>query len=136
MKQPLLGGDGWDSAELWAFGGAALNGSYMTNHYAADDPSPINRQFVINYRARYSTPPDALAALGYDAVGVLAEALKRAGTTDGPALRNAIAQTRSFPGVTGTITLDSDRDAIKPAVIVRLQNGKFAYHGLIQPAVR
>jgi branched-chain amino acid transport system substrate-binding protein len=134
LRQPLLGGDGWDSPLLWTAGGAALNGSYMTNHYVVDDPSEANRQFVIDYRARYSTSPDSLAALGYDAIGVLAAALKRAGTTVGPDLRNAIAQTRNFRGVTGNITIDGNGNAVKPAVIVRLQNGKFAYYGLVQPA--
>ena len=136
LRQPLLGGDGWESDQLWQLGGLSLNGSYITSHYAADDPSTVVRQFVVDYKARYATLPDSLAALGYDAMGVLAEALRRSGTTDGPALRDAVAQTRDFKGVTGIITLDSDRNATKPAVILRLQNGKFVYNGTVQPRKR
>jgi branched-chain amino acid transport system substrate-binding protein len=133
MKQPFLGGDGWDAPELWKLGGKALNNSYMSNHFSSDDPSPSVLSFVAGYTNRYGSASDALAALGYDAMMLLADALQRAGTTDGPKLRDAIAETRSFPGVTGPISINAERDAVKPAVILRLFDGKFLYRETVYP---
>ncbi len=134
IKQTLLGGDGWDAPPLWEIGGKALNNSYISNHYSADDPSPAVRRFVASYTEKYpKSEPDALAALGYDAMMVLADALRRAGTTEGSKLREAIAQTTNFPGVTGPITINDKRSATKPAIIVKLLDGKFVYHETIWP---
>ena len=133
IKQPLLGGDGWDAPQLWEFGGKALNNSYMTNHFSSDDPSQAVLTFAAGYENRYDSRPDALAALGYDAMMLLADALSRAGTTDGPALRDAIAQTANFQGVTGPITFDAGRNAVKPVIVQRLLDGKFVYHETIYP---
>lgn len=133
IKAPLLGGDGWDAPQLWQLGGAALNGDYISNHYSVDDPSPAIRKFVADYKGRYNILPDALAALGYDSMKVLADAIKRAGTTENEKLRNAIAQTKNFPGVTGQISIDSDRNAVKPAVVLKLQDSKFVYETTIYP---
>jgi branched-chain amino acid transport system substrate-binding protein len=121
LDMPILGSDGWVSSSLGEIGGAALNDTYLSGHYHADDPSPAIQGFLAAYRARYGDEePDVGAALGYDAVKVLADAIARAGSTEGPRLRDALAATRDFPGVTGTITMDARRDPIKSAVIVRL----------------
>jgi branched-chain amino acid transport system substrate-binding protein len=134
IKAPLLGGDGWDAPQLWQLGGAALNGDYISNHYSVDDPSPAIRKFVADYQGRYSILPDALAALGYDSMKVLADAIGRAsGSTESVKLRDAIAATKNFPGVTGLITLDGDRNAVKPAVVLKLQDSKFVYETTIYP---
>ena len=133
IKAPLLGGDGWDSPQLWQLGGAALNGDYISNHYSVDDPSPAIQKFVADYKARFNILPDALAALGYDSMRVLADAIKRAGGTDSAKLRDAIAQTKNFAGVTGSITIDKDRNAVKPAVVLKLQDQKFVYDTTIYP---
>lgn len=133
IKVPMLGGDGWDAVQLWELGGDALNGNYISNHYSVDDPSPAIQKFVADYQGRYSKRPDALAALGYDAMKVLADAIKRSGTTEGPKLRDAIAQTQNFPGVTGTISLDAQRNAVKSAVVLKLQDQKFVYQETIHP---
>ena len=133
IKAPLLGGDGWDAPQLWELGGDALNDSYISNHYSVDDPSPAIKKFVADYRARYNVVPDALAALGYDAMKVLADAIRRAGTTDRQKLRDAIAQTNDFAGVTGLITINSERNAVKPAVVLRLENSRFVYETTIYP---
>jgi branched-chain amino acid transport system substrate-binding protein len=133
IQQPLLGGDGWDAPQLWELGGDSLNGSYMSNHYSVEDPSPAIQKFVTEFRGRYSVVPDALAALGYDAMRVLADALKRAGTAEGPKLRDAIAATKDFAGVTGVITINAERNAVKPAVVLKLQDGKYVYQETINP---
>lgn len=133
IKAPLLGGDGWDAPQLWQLGGASLNGNYISNHYSVDDPSPAIQKFVADYKGRYAILPDALAALGYDSMKVLADAIKRAGTTENTKLREAIAQTKNFPGVTGQITIDQDRNAVKPAVVLKLQDSKFVYETTISP---
>jgi len=133
IKAPLLGGDGWDSPQLWQLGGAALNGDYISNHYSVDDPMPAVQKFVSEYKARYNILPDALAALGYDSMRVLADAITRAGSTDSAKLRDAIAATKNFPGITGTITIDKDRNSVKSAVVLKLQDGKFVYDTTIYP---
>lgn len=133
IKAPMLGGDGWDSTQLWDLGGDALNGDFISNHYSVDDPSPAIQKFVTDYKARYGNVPDALAALGYDSMKVLADAIKRAGTTAEPQLRDAIAATKNFAGVTGVITIDEQRNATKPAVILKLQDGKYIYQETIYP---
>lgn len=134
LTVPLLGADGWDAPELWDLGGDTLNGSYISNHYSADDPSETIQKFAHAYRQRNGNlTPDAHAALAYDALRFLAEAIQKAGTTDGPKLRDALAATQNFAGVTGIISMDRNRNAVKPAVILKLQDGKYIYQETIQP---
>ena len=133
MTVPLLGGDGWDSPRLFEIGGDALNGCYLSNHYSVDDPSPAIQKFVGDYRSRYKQVPDALAALGYDAARILADAITRAGSTGSDKIRDALAATKDFPGVTGKISINAERNAIKPAVILRIENGKFVYVETVSP---
>ncbi len=133
ITAPLLGGDGWDSPKLWEIGGEALNGCYFSNHYSTDDPSPMVQKFVAEYKRRYNGTPDALAALGYDAARILVDAIGRAGSADGAKVREALASTKDFQGVTGTITINKDRNAVKPAVILKIENGKFTLVETIKP---
>lgn len=130
---PFLGSDGWDSPKLWEIGGTALNGCYFSNHYATDDPSPIVQKFVNDYKAKYGQTPDALAALAYDAARIMADAMTRADSTDGAKVRDKIAETKDFPGVTGSITLNAERNAVKTAVIVKVENGKYLLTETIKP---
>lgn len=130
---PLLGGDGWDSPSLIEIGGEALEGSYFSNHYSVDDPSPSIQKFVTDYRAKYGETPDALAGLGYDAAKLLFDAITRAGSTDPQAIRDALAATKDFQGMTGVITLDEKRNAVKPAVVLQIKGGKLAYVETINP---
>jgi branched-chain amino acid transport system substrate-binding protein len=136
INVPILGGDGWDAPQLWDLGGEALSNTFISNHYSIDDPKPLIQKFVADYKARYGgVAPDALAALGYDAMKVLGDALKRAGGTDGAKLRDAIAQTKDYPGVTGTITINSERNVDKPATVLELKPKErtFAYKETIYP---
>ena len=133
LTVPLLGGDGWDSPKLTEIGGEALNGSYYSNHSSMDDPNPLIQKFVAEYKARYNEGPDALAALGYDSAQILFDAMRRANTTDPAQVRDALAQTKDFPGVTGRITIDQDRNAVKPAVVLRVKDGKLEYVETVSP---
>ena len=134
LTQPLLGGDGWDAPELWQLGGDALNGSYISTHYSVDDPSPVIKSFVEEYMRRYGNlTPDAHAALAYDAARILFDAITRAGTTESSKLRDALAQTKDFNGVTGMISMDAHRNAVKPAVVLKLMDVRFIYQETIQP---
>lgn len=136
MNMPLLGGDGWDSPELWKLGGDALKNAYISNHYSAENPAPEIQNFVKNYTAKFGAAPDSLAALAYDAAKVLADAIKRAGgANDSAKLKDAINATKNFAGVTGNITLDGSRNAVKPAVVLELTpaQSKFTYKETINP---
>jgi branched-chain amino acid transport system substrate-binding protein len=133
IKAPLLGGDGWVGESLLKVAGHSLDGSFFSNHYSQDDPSPVIQDFVKKYAAKYGQKPDAMAALGYDSAKILADAISRAGTTDEPKLRDAIAATKDFKGVTGDITLDADRNATKAAVILTIANGGFQFVQRVAP---
>jgi branched-chain amino acid transport system substrate-binding protein len=147
-KGPMLGGDGWDSPKLVEIGGAALEGGYFSNHYATDDSNPIVQNFIQRYRQKHGEAPDAMAALGYDATRLLVQCLQELhaqdaalfGTLGAAAkgekeargralarLRDLIAATRGFQGVTGTITLNAERNADKPAVVLQVREGKLHF---------
>lgn len=130
---PLLGGDGWDSPSLVEVGGKAIEGSFFSNHFSVEDPSPLIQEFLKKYRAKYNAEPDAMAALGYDSAMILADALKRAGTTEGAKLKEAIAQTKGFVAVTGKITLNAARNADKSAVMLVVKDGQFRYVETVAP---
>jgi branched-chain amino acid transport system substrate-binding protein len=135
MKMPILGGDGWVGDAL-KNGREALNNTYISNHYSADNPDPVVQNFVKAYRAKFEREPDAIAALAYDAVKVLADAMTRTNSTDGPKLREALAKA-DVPGVTGRLKINAQRNVDKPAVIqeVIFANGevKFVYKTTINP---
>jgi branched-chain amino acid transport system substrate-binding protein len=139
IKAPLLGCDGWDSPNLIAGAGGpgkALEGCYFSNHYSKDDKSPRVQDFVKAYEAANGKKPSGLAALGYDAMMILADAIKRAGTTDRAKVRDAIASTKDFPGVTGDITIDANRNANKPAVVLEIKGDEFVYKTTIVPVTQ
>ncbi len=153
LSVPLLGGDGWESEQLISIGGEAMNGCYYSNHYAADNPDPTLQSFLKAYQARFGAEPDAIAGLAYDAgrvlfgaIGKLAEeqpalfkglGSSKAGTPQRKEaqkrLRDLIAATRNFPGVTGNITLDDKRNATKPAVVIAIVEGKKKYATTVNP---
>ncbi|QSQ20075.1 ABC transporter substrate-binding protein [Pyxidicoccus parkwayensis] len=133
LKVPLLGGDGWDSDKLYELGGSALEGSFFSNHYSPDNPDPALQQFLKKYKEAYGAVPDSVGVLAYDAARVAIEAMKRAPDTSGPALRDAIAATKDFPGVSGRITLDSHRDAVKEAVVLKVAGGKAEFVTTVKP---
>jgi branched-chain amino acid transport system substrate-binding protein len=134
LAVPLFGGDGWESSSLLDIGGAAVEGIFFSTHYSPDDAAPVVQNFVQAFKARWGgETPDAMAALGYDSVMVLADALKRAGTTDAAKLRDALAATKDFPGVTGKTSIDAQRNATKAAAIFTVKDGKFVFVESIAP---
>ena len=131
---PLFGGDGWEAPELIETAGKALEGTYYSTHYSPEDTSAAVQDFVKKFQARFNgETPDAMAALGYDSAMVLVDAMKRAGTTEEPKLRDAIAATKDLPCITGKLTLDANRNPTKSAVIVTVKDGKFKYVETISP---
>jgi len=129
---PFVGADGWDSAEFPKLGGEAVEGGNFCTHYSPGDPRPIVQNFVKKYVETYGQTPDALAALAYDAALILIDSLQRAGSTDGAAIRDAIAAT-NLDCVSGQITFDKNGDPIKKAAVIKVENGKFVFVKFVQP---
>jgi branched-chain amino acid transport system substrate-binding protein len=133
LKIPLMGGDGWDAPDLFKIGGPALDGSYFSNHFAPDAATPKAQKFVSDFKKKYGIEPTGLGALGYDAAAVLFAAMERAKSVDGQAIRDSLAQTKDFEGVTGKITMDKNRDAHKSAVVIKIEGGKGKYESTVEP---
>lgn len=133
IKVPLLGGDGWDSEKLGKIGGDAINGSFYSNHYSHEDPDPRVQDFIKKYKDRFGDTPDGLAALGYDAARIVCEAIGKAGSVQGDDIAAQLAKTKDFAGVTGKISIDADRNAVKPAVMLEMKGGQPTYVSTIAP---
>lgn len=142
IKCPILGGDGWDGP-LMPLAGNALNNTYYSTHFSPDSKNPVVVKFVADYTREYKEAPDAMAALGYDATHIVLNAMLAAGApADGDytsdayraKLRDAIANTKNYPGVTGVITIGPDRNAVKPAVVLAINNGQKSLAATIQPS--
>jgi branched-chain amino acid transport system substrate-binding protein len=130
---PLFGGDSWEAPELISIGGKAVEGVYYSTHASPESPAPEVQAFVKKFQQRWGEIPDSTAAQGYDAAVLLFDALKRAGTTESPKLRDALAQTKDFPGVTGRITIDADRNPTKAAVVLQVRDGRFRFVEAVEP---
>jgi len=133
LTVPLLGGGSWDSPRLLELGGEALEGSYYFGHFSTGDPRPAVQEFVREYKSRFGQLPDMFAALAFDATGVLVDAIGRANSTDPGKIRDALAQTKDYPGVTGTISINGDRNAAKPVVFLRIVKDKIEYVETFDP---
>ncbi len=131
---PLFGSDGWESEKLTE-GKAkdALEGSFFSTHVSADDPSPGIQNFIKKYQEKYSSKPDAKAFLGYDAGMILFDAIKKAGDTNGEKIKNELAKVKDYQGITGLITINDQRNAVKPAVVMEIKDGNFVYKETIAP---
>lgn len=127
----FVGGDGWDADELLADAGDEMEGAYFTNHYAPDVPWANSQKFVAKYKERFKRDPTSLAAMGYDAAKVLVDAIGRSKDESPDAIRQALQETKGFQGATGTISIDAERNADKPLVIVQIKNKKFTYHSTV-----
>ena len=131
----LLGADGWDSPKLGEIAGGSLDDKcFFVNHYAQSDPRPVVQAFVSEFKKRYNEDPDALAACAYDAMNIALAAIERAKGTDKVALRKALGETKDYDGVTGTISLDANRNASKSCVVLGFEGGKQKAVGAVTPA--
>lgn len=134
LKQPVLGGDGWESPDLAKVAGAAaLENTYFSNHYAPDTKDSSAQSFIQAFKARYNETPDAMAALGYDAFNVMIDAMKRAKSLSKDDIRAALAETKAFNAVTGQITINKERNAVKSAVVLKYDNGTPKYFATVNP---
>ncbi|GAC1395119.1 MAG: ABC transporter substrate-binding protein [Thermoanaerobaculia bacterium] len=133
MTVPFVGGDGWDSPTVIQIGGKSVENSYFSDHYFVGDPRPVVQRFVGTIHKRTGLNPEANSALGYDALQILAAAIRKAGSLDRPKIRDAIASTRDYEGVSGTITMGSSRDPIKPVAIIKIENGQMNFAGWVKP---
>lgn len=130
---PLLGGDGWDSPKLQEIGGEYLNGSYFSNHYSQEEASPQVQEFVKKYKDAYNSVPDGLAAMGYDAALVLTDAMNRTKNLTNEEVREELAKTKDFQMVTGKISMDTNRNPVKSAVVLKVESSGFKYHSTVKP---
>jgi len=129
----FLGGDGWLN-QMYKYGGSAIEGNYYSAqwHYLSCDP--VSRAFVRKYAKNHKSAAHPVVALVYDAVMLMADAVKRAGSSDHRAIRDAIAATSGFHGVTGPIKFDANGDPVnKPAVILKFENNDSVYFRLVKP---
>ena len=131
---PMFGGDGWEAPELLQIAGTAVEGCYYSTHFSAGSTDPKIVDFIARYRARYDgQTPDCMAALGYDAAYLVVDAIRRAGSAEPLKIKEALASTRGFEGVTGRIDMDTSRNASKPATILKIEGGKFTYLKTVTP---
>lgn len=130
----FLGGDTWEAPEFIEVGGKAVEGSYYSTHFDASAvTTKAAEKFNKDFQAKYNRPPSAFAALGFDAFNMVIDAIKRAGSADPKAIRDALAVTKDYEGVTGIITLDLNGDAVKDAIIRKVENGEFKYMTTVHP---
>jgi len=133
LNIPFIGCEAWDSPTLLQIAGSAANGCFFSNQFSADDPSPEVQDFARLYQGKYGNRPDNFAALGYDAARVVVDAIKRAGSVEPGAIRDALAQTKDFLGVSGSITIDAKRNASKPVLILAIKNERVQYFEKVNP---
>ena len=134
VKVPILTGDGAQVPELVTLGGPAVNGMYFTAHFHRDQAaSPLARDFRKAYEENHKKELGAFTALGADSYFLLLDAITRANSLEGPQIAQALAGTKDFPGVSGTITMDKNHNPIKGVVVIKVEKGKFVYQTTINP---
>jgi branched-chain amino acid transport system substrate-binding protein len=134
IDAPLVGGDGWDSPRLYEIGGQALAGDFFSTHFSSEDPDPQVQRFVADYKRLFGAAPDSFAATAYDAARIVLAAVERAPTLERRAIRDALASTKEFSGVTGAVTFNGERNAVKSVVVVRIgENGRQVVESHVAP---
>lgn len=134
ITAPLMGGDGWDSPDLLKLAGNdALNNTYMSNAFSAQDPDEKIQSFVKAFKDKYNSEPNGFHALGYDTAYFIKDAIERAGTTEGEKVKDALAGTKDFAGVTGTFSVDENHNPIKSATILEFKDGNQVFNSKVNP---
>ncbi|MEA1939500.1 MAG: ABC transporter substrate-binding protein [Candidatus Caldatribacteriota bacterium] len=130
----FLGGDTWEAPDFLDVGGKAIEGSYFSTHFDATAvTTEAAEKFNKDFKAKYGKQPSAFAALGFDAYNMVIDAMVRADSKDPKAIRDALAETKGYEGVTGIISLDENGDAVKDAVIKTIEDGEFKYVTTVHP---
>ena len=134
ITAPFLSGDGAQAPQLVEIGGKAVEGMYYTTHFNEKAvTNELGKKYVKAYREKYNKTPNALGALGFDAYYMLLDSIEKAGVLDSQKIRDALAATKNFKGVTGTIIIDENGNAVKSAVIETVKNGKFDFVTVVNP---
>lgn len=135
ITTPILGGDTWEAPEFLSIGGSAVEGAVYSTHFSSEHPvNDVSKKFLADYKAKYGKEANAFSALGFDAYNLIIDAITRANSTDSNKIRDELAKTKDFIGATGAITLDENGDAVKPAVINTVRDGKFVYLDTVEPS--
>ena len=123
-RRSILGADGFDSPDLIKLAGAsALNEIYFSNHYSSLDQDPVVQDFIKAFEKKYDRQPDAFNALGYDLARFIVDGIRRAEKLDGESVKEALAATTEFNGVTGNFSVDENHNAVKALVVIELKDG-------------
>lgn len=132
IKSQLLGGDGWESETLASIGGDSVDGALYINHYYSADETDAVKSFVDSYKKDYNKEPDCFAALAYDSAKILVKAIEKANSTDGAKIREALAS-MEMESVTGKISFDNERSAVKGAAVIKLEGDKKVLADKVNP---
>ncbi|WP_041611280.1 ABC transporter substrate-binding protein [Treponema primitia] len=138
-NKPIMGADAWGSADLVPLSKGSVAGYYFTTHYAAAGAVGKTKEFIDEYNASYGYIPDDVAALTYDAVNIVLQAIQNAGLSgdlqkDRNAIKDAMAALRNYDGITGKMNFNVQGDPEKDAVVVRISEaGEFVYVTSLQP---
>lgn len=132
IKATFLGGDGWDSPDLFKIGGDSVNGSYFANHFSPDDTAPAVVQFNKDYKAKFNSTPDATSGLTYDAGSLLIKAIEKAGSTEPDKVKDAM-KSLSVDVVSGKVSFDEKRNPVKSAVMIKVEDGKQKFVKKVNP---
>ncbi|MDQ3282201.1 MAG: ABC transporter substrate-binding protein [Acidobacteriota bacterium] len=134
LNVPLVGGDGWDSPTVIQIGGKSIEGAYFSDHYFVGDTRPVVQKFVNEFKKRNGGKnPEATAALGYDALHIFVNAVRRANSLETKAVRDQIAATKDYDGVSGRISMGADRNPVKPVAMIKIENGQMNFAGWVSP---
>jgi branched-chain amino acid transport system substrate-binding protein len=137
LNAPIVGGDGYDTPDLVSTAGKAAENVFFSTHALMDAQGGTDgiKKFIAAYKSEYGHDPEnAFAALGYDAMYLFADALKRAGSTDPNAITQAIKATKNFPGITGSISFSADSNVPQKGVtIIAIKDGKFTLGAEVVP---
>lgn len=134
IEAPFLGGDTWEAPEFLSIGGEAVEGAVFSTHFTAEAPvTPESDRFLGAYRQKFGKEANAFAALGYDAYMLILDVIEKVGSAEPQAIRDGLAQVQGFMGATGIISLDENGDAVKSAVINKVENGRFVYLTTVEP---
>lgn len=133
LKQPLLGGDGWSSPDLYKIAKEAINGHYFSNHYTTESKDPKTVEFVTNFRKKFNEDADVMAALAYDATYLMVAAMTKANPLNRENIREELSKIKDFHGATGKMSMNENRDAVKSAVVVQVQGAEYKFITSVNP---